>query len=736
MIPRPASSAVLPLLALLAFVLAPGSLRAQQVRGTVVGPDGPLDGATVRVEGRERAVTDEAGRFLLRDLPPGQAVLAVELLGYGTARRTVEVPSEGTVEVEIRLEEAAIPLDPLVVTGTLTETRVSESPVKVEVVGAPVLRRHASRSLMDAVDRIHGLQQQVDCGVCYTNSIRINGMEGPYTAVLIDGMPIQGALASVYGLNGIHPSLVERLEILKGPQSTLYGSEAMGGVVNVITKDARHAPRWALDLSRSDLGENEVAFSWAPGSGRSNTLVSGVVVHNDRFVDENGDGFSDLTMDTRATLFAKTAWLRDGERVGGLTGRYYYEDRFGGLEAWSEADRGSSEVYGESIRTHRAELMAEVELGGSLEARASWASHRQDSWYGDVSFDADQHIGFGQLLWDPPRGGSRHDLLAGAALRVTSYDDDTPATDEPEVELVPGLFLEDRFHADEAWTLLAGLRADHHRSHGVVVSPRGSVMFRPDHLTTLRLNAGTGFRTVHLFTEDHAALTGAREVVVEEALEPERSVSVALNLNRELFLESAPLMVDVDLFHTRFSNRILPDYDVDPDAIVYRNLEGETSVSRGVALSLNQNFRATPLTWTAGVTVQDVHVEDADGAREDDFFSPDYRGVWSVSYTVAGRVRVDWSGVVTGPMRLPEYPEPWSRPTRSERFAVHDLQGALLLGEGREVVLSVRNVGDFRQGSPLVAAHDPFGEAFDTNYVWGPVVGRRVTVAVRLAGSR
>src|SRR5690606_8200620 len=105
---------------------------------------------------------------------------------------------------------------------------ITESPIKVQVITSQFLERNITNNLMESVRAINGLTQQIDCGVCYTNNIRINGMEGPYTAVLIDGIPILGALASVYGLNGINPALIEQLEITKGPSSTIHGAEAMG----------------------------------------------------------------------------------------------------------------------------------------------------------------------------------------------------------------------------------------------------------------------------------------------------------------------------------------------------------------------------------------------------------------------------------------------------------------------------------------------------------------------------
>jgi outer membrane receptor for ferrienterochelin and colicins len=738
-IPRPPAGAALLPSVLLALALSAGSLAGQSIRGTVLSPSGPVADAQVRLDALPGTLTRFDGGFLLAALPPGPGRLTVSVLGFETRVLTVDVPESGVLEVEVLLAEAAIPVDPIVVTGTLSETRVSDSPVKVEVVSAKLLRRNAPTSVMDAIGQVNGLYQQVDCAVCYTNNIRINGMEGPYTAILIDGMPIQGALASVYGLNGIHPSLIERLEILKGPQSTLYGTEAMGGVVNVITRDPRFAPIWVAEAFGTSLGEFNGSLAWSPGDGRGGTLLSGTVIHNQRFIDGNGDDFSDIPLNTRINLFAKTDLTSGGRRVGGLSGKIYWEDRFGGVSRWSDADRGSDQVYGESIWTRRAELLGSVNtpIPGSR-VDVSYAYHDQDSYYGDSQFAATQHIGFAQFLWDRP-ASARHDLLFGATLRADHYDDSTPATtDAPDRQVVPGLFVEDqvRFFGG-GLTVLGGLRADVHRRHGVVLSPRASAMVRPDDHTTLRLNAGTGFRTVHLFTEDHAALTGAREVIIEDELAPERSWNVTANLNREFEIGRTALMLDLDGFYTEFTNRIIPDYDVDPNWIVYRNLDGGRAVTRGGAISMNQNFGpVAPFFWTAGITFQDVFVEYPGEARAPEFYAPRYRGVWTLSYTFFNALTLDYTGSLTGPMRLPEYPEPFSRATTSPAYSLHNLQASYALPRGGSLILSLQNLGDFRQGSPLIAPDDPFGEDFDTSYVWGPIVGRRLSLGFRWASGR
>ncbi|WP_442795211.1 TonB-dependent receptor plug domain-containing protein [Pelobium manganitolerans] len=146
-------------------------------------------------------------------------------------------------------------LQEVVVTGTLKEIRKSESPVPVTIISSKMFQRNPISNVLDALYLVNGINPQVNCNMCNTSDIGINGMPGPYSMVLIDGMPIVSSLSTVYGLNGIPNSIIDRVEIVKGPASSLYGSEAMGGVINIITKKADKASRFFLDYNGSTWGE-------------------------------------------------------------------------------------------------------------------------------------------------------------------------------------------------------------------------------------------------------------------------------------------------------------------------------------------------------------------------------------------------------------------------------------------------------------------------------------------------
>jgi outer membrane receptor for ferrienterochelin and colicins len=264
----------------------------------------------------------------------------------------------------------------------------------------------------------------------------------------------------------------------------------------------------------------------------------------------------------------------------------------------------------------------------------------------------------------------------------------------------------------------------------VILSPRLAMKWEPAPRTALRFNAGTGFRVVNLFTEDHAALSGSREVRIVSELQPERSRSFTANLNQVVEFGPNPMMIDLDLFHTRFSNRIAPDYDLDPGQIVYDNLDGH-AVSRGIGLSFNQNVDFDRFLYSVGVTVQDVYLERS-GVREKEFFAPTVRGVGSATWAPRSvPVVFDWTGSITGPMRLPAYEAPFTRAERSPTWTLHNVQATWRLQNGAEAYLSVKNLLDTVQPSPLVNPADPFSESFDTAWVYGPLRGRHLMLGVR-----
>jgi outer membrane receptor for ferrienterochelin and colicins len=448
-------------------------------------------------------------------------------------------------------------------------------------------------------------------------------------------------------------------------------------------------------------------------------------------------------------VFQKFTLLRPKRRIASLAARYVYEDRWGGEMEWTPAFAGGDSIYGESISTRRTELIGQYQLPFTerVMAQISWNRHDQSSWYGTTPYDAVQQVFFGQLYWSH-RYALRHEVLAGLAYRHTFYNDNSPATsigeepdakDRPQRKPLPGLFIQDEWAVSDLHTLLLGYRLDNDVDHGMVHSPRFAWKYAPNGRYTVRASLGTGYRVVNLFTEDHAALTGAREVVIAEDLLPERSWNATLNMVRRWYGTGRSLSLDGTIFHTRFSNRILPDYTTDPTQIRYTNLDG-----RGIAqgASLNVEVRSgESLRILAGASWMQVYTDEA-GEREQQFFAPAWSGTFTAAYDLPSGTTLDLTAQWYGPMRLPILPNDF-RPEFSPWYALVNVQVEQRLNDRFELFGGVKNLLDFVPDGPLMRPWDPFdrtvddaasnpnGYTFDTSYMYAPLQGIRAFLGIR-----
>ncbi len=733
--------------------------------GKVIFQNEPVEFANVFVKGLATgAVTDTEGAFSISITQAGTFTVQASMVGFQTAQLLVKVPGEDLSELVFTLKEMDGGLDEVVVSGTMQEVSKLDSPVPVEVYSANFFRANPTPSIFESLQNVNGVRPQINCNVCNTGDIHINGLEGPYTMVLIDGMPIVSGLATVYGLTGIPQALIDRVEVVKGPASTLYGSEAVGGLINVITKKPESAPLVSTDFFATGWGEMNLDLGMRSNWGKNIQSLTGVnAFYYDNPIDNNGDGFTDVTLSKRISFFQKINVDRPENRLFTMAGRYVYEDRWGGEMNWTSADRGGDEVYGESIYTSRWETFGTWQLPTSetMNFQFSANGHNQNSVYGTTVYTADQYIGFGQLTW--AKTAKKHGLLLGMAYRYTFYDDNTSATSDlvtdkntPSVIHLPGVFLQDEIKLTPSQSLLLGARYDYNSIHGSIFSPRVNYkLSSADKNTVFRLSAGNGFRVANVFTEDHAALTGAREVIFTEELKPEQSWNGNANLVKKIYTDKGTFIgLDGSAFYTYFTNRIIPDYETNPNQIIYSNLDG-SAVSKGVSLTIDAAW-PNGLTVTAGGTLMDVSIEEG-GFKTRQLLTERFSGVWSVGYEFFRLgMTVDYTGNVYSPMRLPLLGPLDDRPAYSPWYSIQNIQLTKKLGEKWEVYGGVKNLLNFTPAANSIArAFDPFDRGvdfapngsvipsagnpnaltFDPTYVYAPNQGIRGFLGVRFTIS-
>ena len=703
--------------------------------------------------------SNDEGYYQIKNIPSGTYKIVVSSIGYNTK----------TIEITFNKDEKIIQnfslvsdnsLDEIVVSGNLKPVSKSASSVPVDVYSKSFFKKNPTPSIFESLQNVNGVRPQLNCNVCNTGDIHINGLEGPYTFVLIDGMPIVSGLSTVYGLTGIPQALIQRVEVVKGPASTLYGSEAVGGIINIITKKPSNSPMLFVDSFSSSWEEINTDIGFKYNASKKIQGLLGINYFNyQNIIDNNNDNFTDLTLQNRISIFNKLNIERSNNKLFTIAFRYVYEDRWGGETNWNKSFRGTDLVYGESIYTSRWETFGTYELPTTENIRLQFSAngHYQDSFYGTDSYKANQLIAFGQLVYNK-KIKKKHDLLFGIAYRYTTYDDNTFATSEsdgvtnkPSIIHLPGVFIQDEMNLTNQHKLLIGARYDYNSLHGTIFSPRVNYKWNSkNNKNILRFSVGNGFRVANIFTEDHAALSGAREVVFEGELSPETSWNANVNYVKKISINNTLVSLDASGFYTHFNNRILPDYETDPNKIIYANLNG-FSVSKGVSLNSDISF-PLGLTMNIGATLMDVSIHE-NNIKKRQLLTESFSGVWSISYKIKkNRIKIDYTGNVYGPMKLPLLSELDPRKGESPWFSIQNIQVTKNIGASWEMYGGIKNILNFTparnsiarsfdpfdsgvvfnsSGEATATANNPYALTFDPSYVYASNQGIRGFLGLR-----
>ncbi|OYU84623.1 MAG: TonB-dependent receptor [Flavobacterium sp. BFFFF2] len=677
----------------------------------------------------------------------------VQLTVNGTKRKRIKIdcqsPDVSTIYEERKVEN----LDEVVVSGTLKPVRRLETAIPVEIISQAFLKQNPTSNLLESLGSVPGLRAQNNCNVCNTGDIRINGLDGPYTMVTIDGMPIVSALGTVYGLSGIPTSIIDRIEVVKGAASTLYGSEAVAGLLNIITKKPENSARYSADSFTTSWFESSLDISQKAKIGKSIQLLHGLsVFRSQNPKDVNHDGFTDSAVTNRISFFQKGTFNIQKEQTASWMLRYLYEDRWGGQMNWTPQYRGGNQIYGESIYTNRWEWLSMVPLSKKTRLQSSLIGHYQDAAYGVHRFLAKQHIAFAQLLHDWT--WNKHQLLGGIAMRWQDYKDNAPIQSTIAQTTINSLFMQDDWNWNQKTGAVLGMRLDYHSAHGYIYTPRMAIKWKPSPLSVLRWNIGTGFRVVNVFSEDHQALSGGRTVTFEGTLKPETSYNTHLNYLLKKQTSIGLFVWENALWYTYFTHRIQADYDSNPNLIIYSNANGYNQI-QGCSSQLDW-ISTWGLKATVSISFYDATMQQ-NNERKRPLFSEKYNGTWNLTYTnQKGNWTIDYNGSLVGPMRLPLLSATDPRRSESLPYSIQNIQMTYRPYENWEIYGGIKNLLNWTpakenpfliarsndpfdqqvqwnaQGQIMAAPNNPYGLSFDPTYAYAPNQGARVFIGCRM----
>ncbi|WP_295961321.1 TonB-dependent receptor [uncultured Alistipes sp.] len=623
--------------------------------------------------------TDASGHYFLKNMPEGELTIEVRALGYAPLQEKVTLKRGQTVELNFEVVQSGIAMDEVVVSASRSARMRREAPALVSVLDAGLFEKANASCLAQGLSFQPGVRVEDDCQNCGFTQVRINGLDGHYSQILVDSHPLFSALTGVYGLEQIPANMIERVEVLRGGGSALYGSSAIGGTINVITREPlRNSAQLSHTLTSiggSNSYDNNTMLnaSLVTESGRAGLCVFGQNRHRSGY-DHDGDGFTEVPV-----INSQSVGMRSFFRTGAysrITAQYHHVNEFrrgGDLldlpphEAFV-AEQVDHSIDGGSLsfdissadRRHRFNTYASFQNT----ARKSYYGSKQDAdAYGtthDITVAAGmQYIhAFNKLLFMPAEltFGTEYSY-DGLNDRSIGYGIDTEQT----VHIVGG-YLQNEWKTRK-WSLLIGGRLDKHNlvDH-VIFSPRANVRFNPSESVNLRVSYAGGYRAPQAFDEDmHIAIVGGERVRIRLAddLKEERSHSVSLSadlyhtfgrVQANLLVEGFYTVLDDvfalrDVEETADGGKVKERYNGSGATVRGFNVEGRAIFNRWFELqagvTLQQSRYRKPEYWSEDVTVPPVRRM---------FRTPDAYGYFTASLTPLPNFTADLTGTCTGSM--------------------------------------------------------------------------------------
>jgi len=626
--------------------------------------------------------TDNTGHYFLKNLPVGKYTIKVSGVGYKTVEKTVEFTAGKTLELNFLTEESALSLDEVVVSANRNETNRKDASVVVGVISPKVFLSTNSVCMADGLNFQPGVRVENDCNNCGFTQVRINGLEGQYSQILIDSRPIFSALAGVYGLEQIPVNMIERVEVVRGGGSALYGSSAIAGTINIITKEALNnsfsaaynlqytgnAPDNSVNMNTSIVSDDNKSGMYLYGTYRNRAPF-----------DQNGDGFSEATKLLNHTIGMRSYYRLSSQSK--LTLEYHNINEF---------RRGGNKFHLQPFETEITEQLEHEINGGGLAYNWFSADSKQKvnaytsvqnlirkSYYG-VNFDSNA---YGNTTNTTAVGGIQYvsnleklvfspaEFTTGIEYQYDDIDDRMPGYNRhlKQITHTAGIFLQNEWKSNRFNILIGGRLDKHNLLEQAVLSPRANLKYNLNKNLSWRSSYAAGFRAPQAFDEDlHIDAVGGTVRLIEIAnnLRPEYSHTFSSSFDYYFAIGKAQANLLVESFSTRINDIfILADNGLNNSGqqIMQRrngsgahvsgiNLEGKVVPTSKIQLQFGYTLQQS-LYDNAELWSDDVNVA---GERKM-LRTPNQYGYFNLSYNLTKKLLINATGTYTGSMLAPHF---------------------------------------------------------------------------------
>jgi outer membrane receptor for ferrienterochelin and colicins len=688
------------------------------VKGTIKAEGEYVFGATTLVQGLNLgAVSDIYGQFSINNIPPGKHTLQISYIGYQTITKPIEVAAGQELSIELELFPDYLQLNETVVTGNRREVPVHNAPVIISRIDNRLFISTQSLSLGEGLNFSPGLRLENNCQNCGFTQLRMNGLNGPYTQILINSRPIFSALTGVYGLDMIPANMIDRVEVVRGGGSALYGGNAIAGIVNVLTRQPiRNSFEAGINYGFTDLNTPDRTLT-ANGSVVSKEIDKGLSIfaynRNRQDWDKDGDGFTELTR-LKNTTFGLDGFIKKGDR-GQIKLNTFIINEFrrggsmedlpphqtilaeqlehnitGGALSWEQMSANLKHkiaLYTSAQQTNRDSYYGAggrvLEEGDSLTeedliALNAYGTSKGISMVGGVQYSFDIH--------------PRWLVMAGSEVQFNKVNDKMPGYNRSinQQVLSAGNYAQLEIKPIDPITVLLGGRLDFVKIKGdydldasrfrqerllPVAVPRISVMYQALPYLQIRAAFAQGYRAPQAFDEDlHIETVGgaARFIRLSEDLKTERSNSLTASVNYTLTEGRIQINWLTEGFYTYLKDPfIIANQEELPGGIIaLTKRNGTGAVVKGINSELSLAF-SRKFNFQTGATLQNARYREEETIWEPEqpedgntlttkniVRTPNVYGFLTLNYQPVESFKINLSGVATGKMDVPHMIDP------------------------------------------------------------------------------
>jgi copper chaperone CopZ len=730
--------------------MASSSNAANLIRGIVMeidkkGQFNPLENASLNWLGTNNGtLTDKHGYFQLQPIgEDGQ--LVVSYVGFQSD--TIAVGNNNDLKIIMASKGK---LKDVVVTSSQRASYIATiSPIRTEVITAKELLKAACCNLSESFETNPSVDVSYNDAVTGSKQIQLLGLSGNYTQLTVENLPGPRGLATPLGLNAIAGPWIESIQLTKGTGSVANGYESIAGQINVELKKPENSEQLLANIYVNEFGKTDLNLNLSTKINKK--WSAGLLLHdnflNNKTIDFNKDGFRDLPTGNQYSIVNRYKY---DNGLGWMTQfgfKVMKDKREGGQVNFNEAtDKYTTNSYGLGINTDRYEAFAKIgyvfpqKVYKSIGLQIAGINHSQDSYFGFTNYTARQQSFYSNLIYQSIIGTSAHKFRTGFSFQYDDYQEIFKSIDYSRKEIVPGGFFEYTFTPDNIFTLVAGLRADHHNIFGTFITPRLNLRFEPAKGTIIRISAGRGQRTANIFAENMGVFVSARTVniIAPEVNKPyglnaEVAWNKGIGLDQKFRLFGRDGMFSIDAFSNDFTNQVVVDIE-NARQVKFYNLKGTSS-----STSFQTDLTISPI---AKLDIRMAYryfnvLTTYDNKLLQRPFISSNRAFLSIDYTTNNHWKFDYTLTRNGEKRIPgttDNPVNDRLAAYSPAFVLMSAQISKSVGTKRlmDFYIGTENMTNFFQEKAIIAADQPFSNYFDASMIWGPVNGRMIYAGWRL----